>query len=183
MHLFRMALLVLFCLFLSMSFCVAAPSYRAHVDKYLRSAHNYLNVKKPEMAEKVLDQAVVRFPRALELYYLRAKVRHGYLKKDTLALQDFSLVLRSRPDQFPKAFWYRGDIYVGHGQYQQAIKDYTACLKRMPTYGKVYFKRARALFKLGYYREASADLKRCVRYSPVYQDAVTAFRKENHLWL
>lgn len=150
--------------------------------KYLKYADQMLKEKQPQMAEIILNKGIKKYPLAIQLIYLRAKVRGDYLGKEMPALYDYSMVIKHAGKSYPKAYWRRGDILLKVGMLKQAIKDYTTCLKLKPTYGKVYFKRAQAFLMAGYKEKAKKDLILCKKYSPGYANAVNSFIQKNNLW-
>lgn len=150
--------------------------------KYLKYARQMLKEKQPQRAEIILNKGIKRYPSAIQLIYLRAKVRGDSLGKEMPALYDYSMVIKHAGKSFPKAYWRRGDILLNGGMLKQAIKDYTTCLKLKPKYGKVYFKRAKALLMAGSKETAKKDLIRCKKYSPDYTNEVNSFIQKNNLW-
>jgi tetratricopeptide (TPR) repeat protein len=151
------------------------------VEKVLSYSNQMVKKGNPQEAEKVLSEAISRAPHIVDFYYSRAIVRGDYLNKHGLAFRDYSVVIKRAPEKFPKAFYRRGDIFAKYEKYENAVQDYSICLKRYPKYGKVYFKRAKAFYSAGYYLKASKDLERCIHYSPKYKDAVDQYRKKHHL--
>lgn len=150
--------------------------------KYLKYADQMLKENQPQRAEIILNKGIKKYPLAIQLIYLRAKVRSDYLGKEMPALYDYSMVIKHAGKSYPKAYWRRGDILLKKGMLKQAVKDYTTCLKLKPTYGKVYFKRAQAFLMAGSKEMAKKDLILCKKYSPDYTNEVNSFILKNNLW-
>jgi tetratricopeptide (TPR) repeat protein len=155
---------------------LSAPS------KYPLYVKKLMEQKQPEAAEAFLNTALKKYPSAIDLIYLRAKIRGDYLNNFNGSFADYSMAIKYAGKSFPKAYWRRADIFAHNKQFAYALKDYTSCLKLIPKYGKVYFKRAKAYLKLGFREKAKIDLQKCIRFSPVYKEAVLKFQQENQLW-
>ena len=148
---------------------------------YLRYALKMLKVQKASDAHAILNKGIKKYPQAVELYYLRAKVRADSLQNYISAFQDYSIVIKFSGNKYPKAYWRRGDIYASQGRFKYAIKDYSACLKLKPNYGKVYLKRGKAYLKIGKWNSAKKDLQYCKKFSPAYTAVANKLLKQYYL--
>ena len=85
------------------------------------------------------------------------------------AIRHFSLALASPdllPDFRPVAYFDRGDSYAVKQQYDQAIADYSACLRADPGYLDAYLHRGAAYAELKKYELAAADYGALIAASP-----------------
>jgi len=147
-------------------------------DKYYIQAMKLQKQKKYKEADKVFSIGISKYPRAVNLYYFRAKLRHHYMGNCRNAIQDYSIVIKLNPRYNPKAYWRRGACLCEFGQYEQAIRDFSNCLQLIPKYGRVYFLRAKAYAKLGMIEKAKNDLKAAVKYDPKYASAAKDLLKK-----
>jgi tetratricopeptide (TPR) repeat protein len=140
-------------------------------DKYYAQAMKLQKQKRYKEADKVFSIGISKYPRAVKLYYFRAKLRQHYMGNCRDAIQDYSIVIKLNPRYNPKAYWRRGAGLCEFGQYEQAIRDYTNCLRLIPNYDRVHFLRAKAYAKLGMIEKARNDLKATVKCDPKYTKA------------
>jgi tetratricopeptide (TPR) repeat protein len=161
---------------------VLASSYRSPgPQKYISYYKGMIRVGQPLAAEMKLTEGIMRFPKSVELVIARATVRNDHMKKYDEALFDYNMAIRMSRGAHPKLYFRTGDIYYYKGMYRTSIGEYTKCLKAIPTYGKVYFKRAKAYVKIGEKEKARVDLRKCQTFSPKYRKHVLKFMIDNHL--
>ena len=159
---------VFFCLVLLNTYSEAGETHA--YTKYVDMANKYKKQKKYFEAEKVLSFAISKYPYAPQLYFVRGKIRQGSLGDYNGAILDYSKVVKLKKNIYqPKSYLQRGSCYYQFGLYQQAINDFTNCLRINPKYGgRVYFLRAKAYAKANMNTKAMNDLKNVVKYSPGY---------------
>ena len=146
-------------------------SFSAGYDKYFDMAMKYQKGGKINEADQVFSVGLSKYPRAVKLYYYRAKLRQHHMGNCRDAISDYNAVIQLNPRFNPKAFWRRGLCLYKYGQYDQAVKDYSNCLRLIPNYGRVYFLRAKAYAKLGMSVKAQKDLASAVKADPKYKNA------------
>lgn len=103
---------------------------------YSKMAASFSQKKEYHHALRFINQAIKLQPEKLRFYYQRAFI---YGKKTDYgnAINDFSKCILD-PKNFPHAVRFRADCYMVLGQYQLAVDDYMAFLKKNPKDGKVW---------------------------------------------
>lgn len=144
------------------------------VDRYYDYAMKLQQNGLHDQAEEVLNAGIKKYPQATKLFYARGNLRNEYLHQYLEAVQDYTAVIRLDLKNNPKALYRRGDCLYALGAYQQSIADYSHCLKLLPGYDKVYFKRAKAYAKLGMIDNAKKDLISAVKFNPKYEPEARA---------
>jgi len=150
------------------AFCSEAKEVNPY-DKYWEVAIKYQKQNRYKEADQVFTYGIYKYPKAIKLYYFRAKLRQHYLGDYYKAILDYNVVIKLNPNYNPKAFWRRGVCFDRIGSTEAAIKDFTNCLRLMPRYGRVYFLRAQAYAKLGDIENAKKDLRSAVECDQKYK--------------
>jgi tetratricopeptide (TPR) repeat protein len=158
---------------LPFTFATYAESNRG-VDQYYDYAFKLQQKGLYIQADAVLTAGINKFPQARKLFYARGNLRNEYLRQYIFAAKDYTAVINLDLKNSPKALWRRGDCFYALGKYQHSIVDYTQSLKLIPSYDKVYIKRAKAYAKLGMIDKAKSDLKSAIKYGPEWEPQARA---------
>jgi Lipoprotein NlpI, contains TPR repeats len=75
------------------------------------------------------------------------------------ALGDYNKAVEINPDNY-QTYHNRGILFIQTGKYENALKDFDACLEKYPNFVWAMEKRAEVLGKLGRHREAQRDLNK-----------------------
>ena len=77
------------------------------------------------------------------------------------AISDFDFVLKANPSNF-MALYNRALLHMRTGQYREAVKDFTAILKKYPEFEAGYMARGEAKRRMGDLRGGDADYERAM---------------------
>lgn len=97
---------------------------------------------KEYLAVSYINEAIKLEPKREDLYYRRAFIL-GRASLYAFAIRDFSRFVGG--EKYPHAIRFRGDCYLGMGDYSRAAKDYADFVRKAPSDGKVWFYLAEAL--------------------------------------
>lgn len=127
---------------------------QSRVDSLVAQAETFSRQEGKEyLAVSYINEAIKLQPQREELYYKRAFIL-GRASLYAYAIRDFTRFVGRK--QYPHAIRFRGDCYVGIGDYANAAKDYADFVRLAPSDGKVWFYLAEAL-ALGGNRQAALD--------------------------
>lgn len=109
-------------------------------------------------AIQILTKAI-NSSEATSLLYLRRAQAYSQAKDYKAALLDAEKVVAMNPRQ-RWAIELRGNLCLSAGKYENAVRDFSECIKLSPQEGKLYANRAAAYDGLGKKAQALADRKR-----------------------
>lgn len=137
-------------------------------EEFLNQAYHFAKQQKYNKAFRILSKGLLKFPKDVDLYYMRAKMSHAKGDYDQ-AINDYSMTILLNHRKYPKAFQHRAECYYHKGLYVLVINDTTKCIKLMPKYCKPYLLRGKAYAHLGRVTLAIRDIKRAVKLQPKYK--------------
>lgn len=121
------------------------------------------------------DKALELSPRTPE-FHLRRGIAWYYLGENRLARRDFEAAEAMFDGR--GLFW-SGVTYAKEGDFQEAVRLYTAALRLAPDFKPAYNNRGLAFMQLGKYERAARDFAELVRRDP--QDRVSLQRRDEAL--
>lgn len=129
----------------------------------------YKSTKRKDDAYEVLNQAIEASPKAAILYEKRADMRSNFLM-DKEALEDINKAISLDP----KVQYYerRGNILIGMGEFDQALKDSETMIRRFPKDVKGYSMQGNLYLNLEKYSRAIQS----------YSKALSIFPGEKQCW-
>lgn len=131
----------------------ASPG-QSRVDSLVAQAEQFSGQKGKEyLAVSYINEAIKLQPQREDLYYKRAFIL-GRASLYAYAIRDFTRFVGQ--EKYPHAIRFRGDCYLGMGDYARAAKDYADFVRVAPSDGKVWFYLAEALTLAGD-RQAALD--------------------------
>lgn len=118
-----------------------ATSVEKKATALVNNAMVYSKDGKHFLAIKTVNQAIALQPNNLDFYYRRAFI-WGRAGNYVNAIQDFNLIIKhdsvKDKKRFSHAHRFRADCYMGLGNMQKAVEDYSNFLRRAPRDGKVW---------------------------------------------
>jgi|AGTN01.2.fsa_nt_gi Putative Zn-dependent protease, contains TPR repeats len=129
----------------------------------------YKSMKRKDDAYKVLNQAIEAAPKAATLYEKRADMRSNFLM-DNEALQDIDKAIMLDP----KVEYYerRGNILIGMGEFDKALRDSETMIRKFPKDVKGYAMQGNLCLNLEKYPKAIES----------YSKALSIFPREKQCW-
>jgi tetratricopeptide (TPR) repeat protein len=103
------------------------------------------------------DSAITNAPKDGELYLNRGLAKEKSKDLDG-AMRDFEIALRI-DDQWPKAWFAQGNIFMKKKMWTQAVENYSAAITFSESYALAYHNRAIANYHLGKLTEACKDIR------------------------
>lgn len=92
------------------------------------------------------------------------------------ALKELENLSQEYPDH-DQIYFVRGDCYLQHGRYDDAVGEFDKAIRRNGNSALAYSKRAIALSRLGNAKEAKRDLEECIRLAPTLRTQTEARMK------
>jgi tetratricopeptide (TPR) repeat protein len=118
------------------------------------------------------DDAVERSPGNPE-FFLRRGIAWYYLGENRLARRDFEA---AEPAFDGRALFWSGVTYAKEGDFNRAVRLYTAALRLAPNFKPAYNNRGLAYMRLGEYARAEREFDELVRLDP--DDTVSVERRD-----
>lgn len=130
-------------------------------------------------AQKMIDEAIDKYPDHGDFYYSRGILQNNK-EKFSKAIEDFDMALELGLNADPYGiFVNRGFAFMGLGEFDNAIADFSKAVDLNPENGSGYHSRARAYYHIDNYEEAINDLKKSVELNQsnpvVYYDLGMAY--------
>ncbi len=153
---------------------------RAHDRPYVADALGYLQRGIEAHKELKLEEAIKHYTNAISLQPAKHMLVRAYnkrgnayeaLKKDDLAIEDYSRAIDINPDD-ADAYFYRGFTYRLKRDYEKAIKDYNKAIKLKPDHAAAHLHRADAYRVTGRDSElVIKDYSTAIELNPHYTHA------------
>lgn len=129
---------------------------------------NFLNDSIGGLAD--FNKALELNPNEFSVYYYRGMYRRK-MKQYTSALNDYNKAIEGNKT-FSNAYYERGLLYMNNfKKYEDAVSDFSTCLRLDPAATDVYEQRANAYNALGKYAEALSDCNQVVLLKPKDADS------------
>lgn len=126
----------------------------------------------PEEAIPHLIKAIVLNKENLEAQ-IQLAIAHELVDEPELSLMIYNKLIETNPE-FLKAYYNKGAMLMGMGDFEEASKTFFALLKRNPDYYKAHLGIAMSFDKLGRYPEAIRYYKKFLGLKEFSEDAVFA---------
>jgi tetratricopeptide (TPR) repeat protein len=134
---------------------------------------------RPEDAIPYLIKAIVLNKENLEAQ-IQLAIAHELVDEPELSLMIYNKLIETNPE-FLKAYYNKGAMLMGMGNFSEASKVFFALLKRNPDYYKAYLGIAMSCDKLGQYPEAIRYYKKFLGLKEFSEDAVFAKKRIEEL--
>ena len=121
-----------------------------------------LQMNQTKDAQKMIENAIKSYPDYGEFYYSRGILQNS---KDRFskAIEDFDMALEKGLNTDPFGIYVnRGFSFLGLGEFDNAVADFSKAIDIDPENASVYHSRARAYYHLNNFEEAIHDLKKSV---------------------
>lgn len=148
----------------------AMQDYNHALELAPENAEIYYNRGALFVTQENYDSALKDYNAALRLNptYVAALSNRGrlfaFLHDHSAAVADYSEAIRLEPSAL--LYQERGSVYVQQRQFQRALDDENAAIRREPSVGLAYFFRSMAYGGLGASDKASVDAQTAVRLDP-----------------
>lgn len=146
------------------------------VDQIENEAINYMEYGVDLCSQKLYDQAITNYNRAIELdpklseaYYNRGNTYYfqGFIDK---AIIDFNKTIELNP-KLAEAFCSRGTCYYNKELFDKAIQDYSKAIEINPHYDTAYYNRGNIYSFQCLYNNANSDYSAVIELNPQYAEA------------
>lgn len=134
---------------------------------------------RPEDAIPYLIKAIVLNRENLEAQ-IQLAIAHELVDEPELSLMIYNKLIETNPE-FLKAYYNKGAMLMGMGNFDEASKVFFALLKRNPDYYKAHLGIAMSFDKLGKYPEAIRYYKKFLGLKQFSEDAVFAKKRISEL--
>lgn len=134
---------------------------------------------RPEDAIPYLIKAIVLNKENLEAQ-IQLAIAHELVDEPELSLMIYNKLIETNPE-FLKAYYNKGAMLMGMGNFSEASKVFFALLKRNPDYYKAYLGIAMSCDKLGQYPEAIRYYKKFLGLKEFSEDAIFAKKRIEEL--
>ena len=131
-----------------------------------------LSAGNPEEAIPFLIKAIVLNKENLEAQ-IQLAIAHELVEEPELSLMIYNKLIETNPE-FLKAYYNKGAMLMGMGDFEEASKVFFALLKRNPDYYKAHLGIAMSFDKLGKYPEAIRYYKKFLGMKKFSEDSVFA---------
>ena len=126
----------------------------------------------PEKAIPHLVQAIVNNKENLEAQ-IQLAIAHELVDEADLSLMIYNKIIETNPE-FLKAYYNKGAMLMGLGDFEEASKTFFKLIKRNPDYYKAYLGIAMSMDKLGRYSDAIRYYKKFLGLKKFSEDSVFA---------
>ncbi len=126
----------------------------------------------PELAIPQLIKAIVLNRENLEAQ-IQLAIAHELVDEADLSLMIYNKLIETNPE-FLKAYYNKGAMLMGMGQFEEASQTFFQLVKRNPDYYKAYLGIAMSFDKLGRYADAIRYYKKFLKLKNFSEDAVFA---------
>lgn len=132
----------------------------------------YLCDGRPAEAIPHLVQSIVINRENLEAQ-IQLAIAHELVDEEELSLMIYNKLIETNPE-FLKAYYNKGAMLMGMGDFEEASKTFFQLIKRNPDYYKAYLGIAMSFDKLERYRDAIRYYKKFLALKQFSEDAVFA---------
>lgn len=119
------------------------------------------------------DEALSFYRRVLfqhqDYYHIHTEIGLVYMKQDRLhdAKKEFQAALRSEsPQNKAPAYFYLGMLDQMDGNHEGAIKNFSLCLDKMPSFSDAHFRMARSFLEMGDKKKAREEFTHYMEMTP-----------------
>ena len=130
---------------------------------------------RPEDAIPYLIKAIVLNRENLEAQ-IQLAIAHELVDEQELSLMIYNKLIETNPE-FLKAYYNKGAMLMGMGNFEEASETFFKLLKRNPDYYKAYLGIAMSFDKLGKYSDAIRYYKKFLGLKELSEDAVFARKR------
>ena len=134
---------------------------------------------RPEDAIPHLIKAIVLNRENLEAQ-IQLAIAHELVEEPELSLMIYNKLIETNPE-FLKAYYNKGAMLMGMGNFEEASETFFKLLKRNPDYYKAYLGIAMSFDKLGKYPEAIRYYKKFLGIKQFSEDSVFATNRIGEL--
>lgn len=122
------------------------------------------------LAGQYFNSVVDMRPNSVEALYARGLYEQQY-GSDSIALSDYAKIKTIDPNN-PTAWYNTGYIYLEHqDKFAEAREQFSAAIKRMPTYAQAYYNRGLTYEFEGKTDSAAMDFRTALALQPSFDDA------------
>lgn len=132
----------------------------------------YLCDGQPAEAIPHLVQSIVINKENLEAQ-IQLAIAHELVEEEELSLMIYNKLIETNPE-FLKAYYNKGAMLMGMGDFGEASKTFFQLIKRNPDYYKAYLGIAMSFDKLGHYNDAIRYYRKFLELKQFSEDAVFA---------
>ena len=126
----------------------------------------------PDKAIPHLVQAIVNNKENLEAQ-IQLAIAHELVEETDLSLMIYNKLIETNPE-FLKAYYNKGAMLMGLGDFEEASKTFFKLIKRNPDYYKAYLGIAMSFDKLERYSDAIRYYKKFLNLKKFSEDAIFA---------
>lgn len=146
---------------------------------YLEIGICYLSNGHPAEAIPNLVKAIVLNKENLEAQ-IQLAIAHELVEEPELSLMIYNKLIETNPE-FLKAYYNKGAMLMGLGDFVEASKTFFKLIKRNPDYYKAYLGIALSSDKLGHYKKAIRYYKKFLGLKKFSEDSVFAQQRIKEL--
>ena len=139
----------------------------------------HLSAGHPENAIPQLIQAIILNKENLEAQ-IQLAIAHELVDEADLSLMIYDKLIETNPE-FLKAYYNKGAMLLGQGNFVEAAKAFFALLKRNPDYYKAYLGIAMSFDKIKKYSDAIRYYKKFLEIKKFSEDSVFARQRVKEL--
>jgi tetratricopeptide (TPR) repeat protein len=132
----------------------------------------YLSDGRPAEAIPHLIKSIVLNNQNLEAQ-IQLAIAHELVEETDLSLMIYNKLIETNPE-FLKAYYNKGAMLMGLGNFEEAAKTFFQLIKRNPDYYKAYLGIAMSFDKIGHYSDAIRYYKKFLELKQFSEDAVFA---------
>ena len=134
---------------------------------------------RPEDAIPYLIKAIVLNKDNLEAQ-IQLAIAHELVDEPELSLMIYNKLIETNPE-FLKAYYNKGAMLMGMGDFNEASKTFFELIKKNPDYYKAYLGIAMSFDKMGKYEDAIRYYKKFLKLKKFSEDAVFASQRIKEL--
>ena len=139
----------------------------------------YLSDGQPEKAIQHLIKAILINRENLEAQ-IQLAIAHELVDETDLSLMIYNKLIETNPE-FLKAYYNKGAMLMGQGNFMEASRTFFELTKKNPDYYKAYLGIAMSFDKMAKYKDAIRYYKKFLNLKKFSEDAVFARSRVNEL--
>ena len=139
----------------------------------------YMSDGRPEEAIPHLIKSIIINRENLEAQ-IQLAIAHELVEEEDLSLMIYNKLIETNPD-FLRAYYNKGAMLMGMGDYMEASRTFFQLLKRNPDYYKAYIGIAMSFDKMSKYKDAIRYYKKFLEHKQFSEDAVFARNRVSEL--